>query len=421
MDADVEVGRFQRRVVMEAAVAAGASSIVAEYVLAPASPTDGYGLSGDGRFLLRDVATVYRWAAAVYHEACDVGFKVTTAYVAPWLLRKNQGTDGDSDSTGAAVATGRRTAVEDALLEELAASASTCRGVVRVVEALLQRKELVFSQSEGGGGGDNGDQTQGLGPEAKREHARVVRELKRFLAQLWVLVGVLRLVAALCRDKVLSLACLSPSSARSLAAARLERLALAPEMSFLPESLISDGLLFDDLVSRLPAQVAHTAALPGRGSMEGDGDRDGAGYQSLCRAIADLLWLPLASVDAVARAAASSSSSDDGSAGAAGNSVVLYVLLDAYSLSLSASAGGPTAADYDSFSVNVAEAVGMPSAQRLGLLSLWRTDTRTDVSAAVRDLGSPLLGLHKDDRTLEAITKRLLFTGYDITEWYQYA
>ena len=161
---------------------------------------------------------------------------------------------------------------------------------------------------------------------------------------------------------------------------------------------------------------------------------------ALCHCIAQLLFLPLRAVEAVAAASASSYSAGGAVSGCVSgvlavdqalsgvvqvaHSLVLYVLLDMLHLSTSTAsfASSPPStsgsamaahmlAHIRRFAGSVGAAAGLTHTVTSGVLCLWQIDAGLAVSEAVRLLCSSNTTILADERILVAALRRLLSSG----------
>ena len=271
---------------------------------------------------------------------------------------------------------------------DLAGHIGTCDSLTLLFSALYKRKQLSFLSF-------NTTSDRNNTREARLEHEAALCILNKLLTDVKVLAGVLKVILLLFDNKAIKLASILENSPLGLSLSQLSasRLERNEDMMFLPAVLCSETLLSEELIARLDLKVRHFASLPRDVSYPKGGEPlDPTFYASVAR----FLWLPLLSVRNVDADLPYSNESNQKElyykAAAAGQIVVLYVLLDALSLSSSANSSHQT----EMLCGEISQAYSLHPVDRIRLYSLWRLDSRLDIQMAVEDLCSPSVALFTD-------------------------
>ena len=293
---------------------------------------------------------------------------------------------------------------------DLADHIVTCDSLIMLSSALYERKQSSFLLF-------NTTSDRNNTREARLEHETALSVLNKLLTEGKVLAGVLKVILLLFDHKAVKLASILENSplGRSfseLSASRLER---NEDMIFLPAALCSETLLSDELVARLDLKIRHFGSLPQDVSYPKGGEPLNLSFYA---SVARFLWLPLLSVRNVDADLSHSNESNQSElyyqAAAAGQTVVLFVLLDALVLSSTTSSSH----QIDILCRKISQAYSLRPVDRIRLYSLWRLDARLDIQMAVEDLCSPSVALSRDTTLFFAGSTIICIDGQFCIQWH---
>lgn len=408
-----------RLVLMEASLALGLSSYLAQYILAYSTHSNGY----DTVFLLNDVKRVHEWAvrtslqsssqlgrlSSVQGHLEGMARDLTENFVVQLLLCRESEHAGrtEVDATGKKIVFSRDVTV--AMLLELQTHTLVCDGLKNVLNALLQRKLMSLSDDKAAAALALGnsrlsvntstasDVLQGVVEEA-------ILELKVRLLEVKSLGEVLAVLYQLCVTPALSLNCMhavqvTADGRNSSLYNLMANVGAAP--SHLPREVSVGPSLFDELCSRLSPVLLSKTRVPNTDDQA-----------ALSRAVSDLLFLPVTGLDGIFAAITNTDTADEIESRLLNHvnishSVVIHFLLTVFHLSSNASSGALVQA----LGTKLCNAVNIPLHLSRGLVALFLIDHDLDVLDAVREVCDPLVPVFVDDRMLVVTVKRLIRGG----------
>ena len=301
---------------------------------------------------------------------------------------------------------------------DLAVHINICDTLSLLFTALYNRKKSSFlSLNMNNIGNDN--------REAMTEQNTALKILNRLLTETKILSGVLKSILIIFDYKELQFACILDHSPLNLSLTQLyqSRIEKHENMIFLPNILNYSSLLRDELIIRLPEQIQPiTNIIQGnniqgnniQGNIQGIYPSGGEPLDSsFYTAIAKFLWLPLLSVRTLDPEKPDSleknqkkeqqqqqEQEQEGdvyyTTALAGQSVVLFVLLDALLLSTP----NCSIKKCENFCKILSEAYNLHHTDVIRIFSLWCVDARMDIQRAIENFCDPSISLFEDTTLL---------------------
>ena len=286
-----------RMVLMEAALALGLSSYIAQYIVASTTHSNGY----DSVFLLSDVKRVHEWAvrtslqstaqvgrlASVQAHIEGMSRDLTENYILPLLLFRESTHPGKTSITAEGTAIEFNRDVPVALMMELQSHILVGDGLKNVIEALLRRKVMPLSGEVNQialgssrmsvGSAAVSDVLQGVIEEA-------TIELKVRLMEVKCLSDVLSTLFLLCVTPDVSFNCLHAVQTLGNSRANLFNI-IKVNVSEAPQHLPTElvcGKVLGELCTRLHSPLLSQIAIPNTDQLP-----------AVAKAVTNLLFLPL--------------------------------------------------------------------------------------------------------------------------------
>ena len=431
---------LSRRVLLETALAAGLSVLVAQYITSTGRGASTEGEDEGETLLLTDVKRVFEWAV----DSPSTSNSSSSAPSQQSVLKALESAlfflcKGDV----AALLLGKPNpaSTHTQLTSQLQALLDVSAGLKMAVEALLERK---LSALDGlGAGTATADYLDGSAvvvsviEEGQRALRARILEIKCIMEVISVLLEVVAMSATSSLDFT-SILSRQQSASSVYEGMRAARLRVEAHLNYLPEYLRSgDATLGDELVSMFQEQCGvndATLFLRTSGTQAGRQGSDA----STDTAVAEFFFLPLRALRTKLSSVLTINSSSNyqqsqGSgrssvqieqleahlvnASHIAHSIVLYVLLDMHFLSLQQHRSEKITSNgvvlsIKQFNKKLGGAMSVAQTVSQGVLALWQIDAGVNVSDAVRLICSTHTTIMADQRILIAVIKKLLTANH---------